>query len=137
MRQARDAIAHYRRQFAPSRRLDKPYAICAVTVICGRDDEDARRLAAPVRVAVVNTRTGKRAPIPSIEEALVHPFTPQEQAIADDFLAGAVIGGPEHVRERLIALGSELQADEIMLSSIVPTFDARQRSLEMIAAVMG
>jgi len=136
MRQARDAIAHYRKHFEPSERLEAPYAICAVTVICGRNDDDARRLAAPVRVAVAHTRTGKRAPIPSIEEALVYPFTPEERAIADDFLAGAVIGSPEHVRDRLLALANELHADEIMLSSIVPTFDARRRSLEMIAAVM-
>lgn len=136
MRHARDAIAHYREQFEPSERLDKPYAICAVTVICGRDAEEAHRLAAPVRVAIVNTRTGKRAPIPSIEEALIHSFTPQERAIADEFLAGAIIGGPEHVREHLVSLINDLGADELMLSSIVPTFAARQKSLEMIAQVM-
>ena len=136
MRQARDAIAHYRKQFEPSARLETPYAICAVTVICGRDAEEAQRLAAPVRVAVVNTRLGRRAPIPSIEEALVYPFTPEERAIADDFLTGAIIGGPEQVCDRLLAVARDLGADELMLSSIVPTFEARQRSLKMIAAVM-
>jgi luciferase family oxidoreductase group 1 len=136
MRQARDAIAHYRKRFEPSRRLAAPYAMCAVTVICGADDEDARRLAAPVRVAIVNSRTGRRAPIPSVEDALSHSFTPAEQAVADDFLAGAVIGGPGHVRDRLRALARDLDADELMVSSLVPSFEARRRSLEWIAAAL-
>jgi luciferase family oxidoreductase group 1 len=136
MRQAREAIAHYRARFESSRRLAAPYAMCAVTVICGASDEDARRLAAPVRVAVANSRTGKRAPIPSVENALAHPLSPHEQAIADDFLAGAVIGGPDHVRDRLPALARELGADELMLSTLVPSFEARRQSLERIAAAL-
>jgi luciferase family oxidoreductase group 1 len=134
MQQARDAIAHYRERFEPSRRLAAPYAMCAVTVICGADDEDAHRLAAPVRVAIVNSRTGKRAPIPSVADALAHSLTPAEQAIADEFLAGAIIGGPDHVRSRLRALAHELEADELMLSSLVPSLESRRLSLERIAA---
>jgi luciferase family oxidoreductase group 1 len=134
MSQAREAIAHYRASFEPSRRLAAPYAMCAVTVICGTDDDDAQRLAAPVRVAIANTRTGKRAPIPTIEEALAHRFTPQEQAIVDDFLTGAVIGGPDRVRDGLLALAKEINADELMLSSLVPGAADRRASLQRIAA---
>lgn len=136
MRQARDAIAHYKQRFSPSQRLAAPYAMCAVTVICGADDEHARRLAAPVRVTIVNTRLGKRAPIPTIEDALQHRFSAQEQAIADEFLEGALIGGPEQVRDGLLALAREIDADELMISSLVPTLEDRRRSLERIAAVM-
>ena len=39
-------------------------------------------------------RTGRRAPIASVEEALAYRFTPEEEAIADEFLRGAIIGGP-------------------------------------------
>lgn len=136
MRQAREAIAHYRENFEPSPRLAAPYAICAVTVICGADDEDARRLSAPVRVAIANTRTGKRAPILSVEDALAYPFTPQESAFADEFLLGAIIGGPERVRKGLATIASEIRADELMISSIVPSLDARCKSLERIATMM-
>ena len=136
MRQARDAIAHYKRRFEPSRRQATPYAMCAVTVICGETDEDAQRLAAPVRIAIVNSRIGRRAPIPTVEEALVTTLKPEEQAIADDFLAGAVIGGPVHVRDRLLALTRDLDADELMVSSLVPSAAARTAALERIAAAL-
>jgi alkanesulfonate monooxygenase SsuD/methylene tetrahydromethanopterin reductase-like flavin-dependent oxidoreductase (luciferase family) len=90
----------------------------------------------PVRVTIANTRTGKRAPIPSVEDALAYSFTAQEQAIADEFLAGAVIGGPDHVRDRLLALVRELDADELMVASLVPSFETRCRALERIATAL-
>jgi luciferase family oxidoreductase group 1 len=136
MRAAREAIAHYRRSFEPSARLARPYAMCAVTTICAETDEEAQRLAAPMRVAVVNSRTGKTAPIVSIEDALARTFTPEEQAICDDFLTGAILGGPALVAQRLPALASELEADELMLSTLVPGLDARRASLERIAAAL-
>jgi luciferase family oxidoreductase group 1 len=136
MRSAREAITHYRRSFEPSARLAKPYAICAVTTICGETDEEAQRLAAPMRVAVVNARSGKSAPIVSIEEALAREFTPEEQAICDGFLEGAVLGGPALVGERLPALAREIDADELMLSTLVPSLAARRASLERIATAM-
>ncbi|MEJ7599571.1 MAG: LLM class flavin-dependent oxidoreductase [Kofleriaceae bacterium] len=134
MRSAREAIAHYRRNGVPSARLAQPYAMCAVTTICGEDDAEAERLAAPMKVAIVNSRTGKRAPIVSIEEALAHRFTPGEQAICDEFFEGAVIGGPALVAERLPALAREIEADELMLSTLVPSLGARRASLDRIAS---
>ena len=136
MRQAKDAIAHYKRLFEPSPRLAAPYAMCAVTVICGETDDDAHRLAAPVRIAIVNSRTGRRAPVPSIEEALATELTPDERAIADDFFTGAIIGGPALVRDRLLALHRDLGADELMVSSLVPGAATRIAALERIAAAV-
>ncbi len=136
MRQARDAIAHYRARFVPSPHLAAPYAMCAVTTICGEDADEARRLSAPIRIAIVNTRTGKRAPILSVEAALARTLTPAEEAIADDFLDGAVLGGPAQVADRLTALTAELGADELMLSTLVASAATRRASLERIAAAM-
>jgi len=136
MRHAHDAIAHYRRGFRPSAGLAEPYAMLAVTAVCGADDDDARRLAAPIRVAVVKNRTGRRAPIVSIEDALAYQFSPEEQAIADEFLTGAVIGGPAHVAERLRATAREVGAQELMLSTLVPDLAARQASLERISTAL-
>jgi len=136
MRHADDAIAHYRARFEPSAALREPYAILAVTAICADTDAAAARLAAPIRLAVVRNRTGRRAPICSIEEALAHEFTPDERAIADEFLTGAAIGGPATVAERLRALVHDTGANELMLSTLVPDLAARQRALQHIASQM-
>jgi luciferase family oxidoreductase group 1 len=133
MRFARQALPLYRARFKPSEELRAPYAMLAVTVICGDDDEHAQRLAAPMRLGVVHLRSGRPMPIVTVEEALRHRFTPEEQVIADDFLAGAVIGGPERVRAGLEHLVRETGADEIMLSTLMADHDERLRSYHRVA----
>jgi luciferase family oxidoreductase group 1 len=135
MRNATAAIAWYRDRFRPSPSVATPYAMLAVTVVCGTDDEEAERLAAPIRLAVVRNRTGRRAPIASIDEALAYPFTREEEAIADEFLRGAVIGGPRRVLEGLTALVRETGADELMLSTLLPDREERRLSYERVSRV--
>lgn len=137
MRHAHEAIALYHHRFQPSALLAKPYAIAAVTCVSGETAEEAERLAAPLRVAIVKNRTGRRAPISTIEEALAYQFTADEQAIADEFFLGAIIGDAAHVAERLRQTARELNAQELMLSSLVPELAQRQAGLERIARAMG
>jgi luciferase family oxidoreductase group 1 len=136
MRHAADAIAHYRARFEPSAARREPYAILAVTAICAETDAAAHRLAAPVRVAVVRIRTGRRAPIATVEDALAYEFTAEERAIADDFLTGAAIGSPATVAAQLRALVRDTGAHELMLSTLIPDLAARQRALQWIADAM-
>jgi luciferase family oxidoreductase group 1 len=133
MRHAVDAIAHYRSRYEPSREHPAPYAMLAVTAVCAPTDDEANRLAAPLRVAIVKNRTGRRAPILSVEDALAYQMTPDEQAIADEFFTGAIIGSPDTVAGKLAALATDAQADELMLSTLLPSLDDRKRSLELIA----
>jgi luciferase family oxidoreductase group 1 len=135
MRYARQALPHYRAQFRPSISSDltAPYAMLGVTVICGEDDAHAERLAAPLKLGVVRLRTGRPAPLATVEEALKHRFTPEEQAILDDFLLGAVIGGPERVRTGLEQLARDTGADELILSTMMPDHDERLRSYRRVA----
>jgi luciferase family oxidoreductase group 1 len=136
MRHAVEAIAHYRRQFAPSATLAAPYAILAVTAICADRDDLAERLAAPVRVAIVKNRTGRRAPVVTVDEALAYQFSPEEAAIADEFLTGAAIGSPASVADRLRGLARDTGADELMLSTLIPDLAARQHALALVATAM-
>ena len=137
MRNAVAAMTYYRDHFKPSPELDAPYAMLAVTVVCGRDDEEAEKLAAPIRLAVVRNRTGRRAPIAGIEEALAYRFSPEEEAIAGEFLRGAVIGGPERVLRGLSAVVRDTLADELMLSTLLPDRAERLLSYERVARAAG
>ncbi|NOT27393.1 MAG: LLM class flavin-dependent oxidoreductase [Acidobacteria bacterium] len=133
MQNAQQAVRHYRERFQPSADLNRPHAMVALAVICGEDDEQAERLAAPATLAVVRNRTGRRAPIASVEEALAYRFTPEERAIADDFRRGAVVGGPATVLTGLTRIADELGADELMLTTIVPDHADRVRSYELVS----
>ena len=137
MQNAGQAIAHYRQCFRPSADLDRPYAMLALAVICGPDDGEAERLAAPATLAVVRNRTGRRAPFASVEDALAYRYTAEERAIAEDFRRGAVVGGPEQVVSGLTEVARKLGADELMLTTIVPDTVDRIRSYELVSHAAG
>lgn len=136
MRHAAPAIAHYRASYQPSPQHPAPYAMLAVTAVCAGSDAEAERMAAPLRLAIVKNRTGRRAPIVSVEEALAYEMSPDERAIADEFFTGAVIGAPDTVAQRLVALARDAQADELMLATLLPELAARTRSLQYIAQAL-
>ena len=137
MRNATSALSWYRQQFKPSAELEKPYAMLAVTVICGSDDDEAERMAAPARLAMVKNRTGRRAPITDIDEALSYRYTPEEEVIAEEFRQGAIVGGPARVATRLAALARDTGVDELMLSTITSDRESRLQSYERVAAAAG
>ena len=58
---------------------------------------------------------------------------PQERAGIAEFLGAAVIGGPDTVRDGLLALRQATAADEMILVSDVFDPALRQRSLEITA----
>jgi len=61
MRHAEEALALYRRHFQASNELARPYAMLAVTAVCGETDAQAEQLAAPIRLSIVRSRTGRSA----------------------------------------------------------------------------
>jgi hypothetical protein len=65
----------------------------------------------------------------------MEPLNPQERAAIGDFLAAAVIGGPDKVQSGLQALAQSPQTNEFML--VWDVFDPalRLRSLDIAAAV--
>ena len=137
MRNATAAIAWYRARFRPSAGLETPSAMLAVTVVCGADDDQAEQMAAPIRLAIVRSRLGRREPIASTEEALAYRFTGEEQAIADEFLQGAIVGGPQRVLDALTALARDSGADELMLSTLMPDRGDRLGSYERVSSAAG
>ncbi len=137
MGQAVPAMRHYRARFEAKPHQLTPYSMLGVTAVCAETDEEAERLAAPLRLAIVRSRLGKPAPICSVEEALAHQLTPAERSIADEFFQGAAIGSPAKVAAHLRQLASDTQADEIMLSALLPSLELRQRSLALIAKELG
>lgn len=137
MRNAAAAIALYRTRFQPSPSLAAPYAMLAVTVICGEDEAHAVRMAAPVKLAIARSLTGQRLPIAHEQEALAYRFSPEEDAAANTFLEGAIVGGPDRVRSALDAVAARTGADEIMVSTLVPNLDDRLASLARVAAAVG
>ncbi len=128
------ALAMYRQNFRPSASLAKPYVIVGVPLIAAPTDEEADYLASSTYQRVLGILTGERRGLQAPQEDFMAQRQAPERAAIADFLAAAVIGGPDTVHQGLAHLAEVTQADEFML--VCDVFDPalRLRSLDIAAA---
>ena len=131
------ALDVYRSQFRPSATLAEPYAVIGVPMIGAPTDDEAEFLASSTHQRVLGILTGdRRRLLPPIANYRAR-LQPEERAAISDFLAAAVIGGPDTVHAGFTALSKATEADEFML--VCDVFDPalRLRSLDIAAAALG
>jgi luciferase family oxidoreductase group 1 len=128
------AFEVYRDAFTPSAMLGEPHSMVAVTALVASSAEEARRQALPQALQFLRLRSGFPTRVPSLEEALAHPWTDAENAFVDQRLAHQAIGTLEHVRARIDALAASTLADEVIVVPQGATVDVRLGTLAALAA---
>ena len=128
------AIDLYRSQFRPSATLAQPYLVIGVPMIGAPTDVEAQYLASSTYQRVLGILTGKRTRLPPPVDNFLAQLDPQARAAIEDFLAVAVIGGPDTVRAGFTQLAQATDADEFMLVCDVFDPQLRLRSLGIAAA---
>ncbi|OQW88617.1 MAG: luciferase family oxidoreductase [Rhodoferax ferrireducens] len=128
------ALDLYRTLFRPSETLSQPYVIVGVPLIAAPSDDEAEFLASSTYQRILGILTGDRQRLKPPLARFMAALHPQERAAIGDFLAAAVVGGPDRVRAGLAALTQATGADELML--VCDVFDPalRLRSLDIAAA---
>ena len=127
------AIDLYRSLYQPSAAWPRPYVTIGVPLIAAPTDEEAEYLASSTYQRVLGILTGQRGLLQPPVEGFAARLQPQERAAIGDFLAAAVIGGPDTVRAGLAQLAEATGADEFMLVSDVYDPALRLRSLDIAA----
>jgi luciferase family oxidoreductase group 1 len=131
------ALETYRSNFRPSILHSDPRAMVAVTVLCAPTRDEATWLSGSSALSILQLRTGRLGLLPSPEEAEAYQFTAGEMAIVDEAMSSHLIGPPDAVREGLIQLQRRTEADEIIISTRMHSYEARVRSLTLVAEGWG
>lgn len=131
------AMRAYRESFEPSAQFPKPHAILAVSVICAETEERAQHLAWTLELSLVRFRTGRLGPLPTPEEAMAYPYTALEREAIREYRDLHIVGTPATVRARIEALLTEVQVEEVMISSMIHGQEERLRSYELVAEAFG
>jgi alkanesulfonate monooxygenase SsuD/methylene tetrahydromethanopterin reductase-like flavin-dependent oxidoreductase (luciferase family) len=105
-------------------------------VICAKTGAEAERLAASIDLRRLHMAKGIDAPVPTLAQAAAHRYTEPERAYVLQQRARLVHGDPGAVRERLLALREETQADELMILSITGDYESRRESYRLVAKAM-
>ncbi|HTJ26576.1 MAG TPA: LLM class flavin-dependent oxidoreductase [Candidatus Limnocylindria bacterium] len=123
----------YRRHFRPSRRLAEPRVMLAVSALCAPTADEAEALAATIDLWRLRVPRGVDLPVPSLEEARAYPYTAYDREEIAYNRRRLALGAPSAVRERIETLAAAHDADEAMILTIAPEYDARARSYELLA----
>jgi luciferase family oxidoreductase group 1 len=123
----------YKRNFRPSRWLDKPYLMVATWAIAADSSAEAERQAMPARMMFAHLIRGELIPVPSVEtaEAWVRDQAPPARN------RRTILGSAYQVRAQLDGVAEEFGADEMMLVNIMSDHRARRRSYELVAQEYG
>ena len=135
-RMLHQALAIYRQTFKPSATLLKPYVAVGVPAIAAPSDEEAQFLASSTYQRVLGILTGNRTRLPRPVAGFLEQLGERERAAIADFLAVAVIGGPETMHAGLKQLAQDTQANEFVFVSDVYDGDQRLQSLEITTEAM-
>jgi luciferase family oxidoreductase group 1 len=130
------ALAMYRREFKPSARLDRPYAMAGFNVFAADTHDEAEYLATSQQQSFVALRTGNpglmKPPVRGYRESL----PPSQAGILDHVLSCSAIGTRDEVARGLAAFVERTGVQEVMLTSAIFDHDARKRSIELAADAM-
>jgi luciferase family oxidoreductase group 1 len=130
-----EALALYRRNFRPSARLQRPYAMLGINVVAADSDAEARRLFTTQQQSFINLRRGRPGLIPPPIDDIQAYWSPVEKAGVERALACAVVGDADSVREGLDAFIARHRPDELLITANVFDHAARRHSFEIAAAV--
>jgi luciferase family oxidoreductase group 1 len=126
-----EALMLYRRDFKPSARLSKPYAMLGVNVFAAESDQEAKRLFTTQQQSFTNLRRGRPGLIPPPIDDIEAFWSPIEKHGVEHALACAVVGSAESVREGLAAFIERHRPDELMLTANIFDHAKRKRSFEL------
>ena len=124
-----EAAEIYRSRFVPSHILSEPYMIVTANVLAADTDEEALWHAKSSRLTGYLRRTGRFLPLPSADDAAIHP----DIAEAERMPSSRIVGDGEHVAEQLQQLVQRVNANEVMVTAVAYETSARVRSLELLA----
>ena len=127
------ALALYRRDFQPSSRLAKPYAVLGINVVAADTTADARHLFTTQQQAFVRLRRGQRGLIPPPVDDIEAFWAPHERAGVEQALACAVVGDAATVRQGLANFIDRHRPDELLITANIFDHSARLHSYALAA----
>ncbi|WP_158850172.1 LLM class flavin-dependent oxidoreductase [Algibacter sp. L1A34] len=131
-----DAISIYRKEFQPSKDLEKPYVMAGVNIIIADTDEEAQRLFTSLIRMIVGIFTGKRDFVqpptdmtPDLEEIIQNPQVHQ-------MLKYSFVGSKATVKAQVKTFMEQTKADELIAVTNIYDVKDRIRSYELFAEIM-
>ena len=127
-----EALAIYRREFRPSKQLDRPHVMVGVPALAADTDERGEFLATSMYQRALGMVRNRRMPIPPPVENMDALWSPGERLAVAERMALMVVGGPARVAANLQEIIRATDADELIIASDAYDRQDRLRSYEIL-----
>ncbi len=134
---AAQALDIYRTGYRPSDRFPNPLGAVCIWAITADTQAEAERLFSSRALARIWRDRGIFAPLPSPDEAAAYQYSNAEKLKLDRLREDSFWGTPDVVADKLRALATELQVDDVVVLSTAHDPAARRRSYTLLAEEMG
>jgi luciferase family oxidoreductase group 1 len=131
------AIRAYRDAFKPSAQFPRPHVILGVSVMCAPTDEEADDLTTSSDLGWLRLHRREFSPLPSPDEAKAYDYSPQERVVVEMNRQRHFIGTPPKVLSLIRQVLHDVEADEVMVTTMIYDPQARRRSYQLLAREWG
>jgi luciferase family oxidoreductase group 1 len=131
------ALRAYRTGFVPSPRYPEPRSILTVSVTVGETPEHAQELARVNDLLLLRLRSGQLGRYPTLAEARAYRFSDAERATLATMPLNYLAGDAISVQRRIEALVTDTDADEVMMTTMLPDPEDRRRAVSEMARAFG
>ena len=129
----RSMVVQYKNQFKPSREMERPQTLVAVSVLCADTEEKAGQLRKLADYTLLQFEKGNFREMKRYEDIREYIFSEAELERIRNNQGRIISGTPAQVRSALVALATESGVDEIMITTLTHAQEDRVRSFELIA----
>jgi luciferase family oxidoreductase group 1 len=129
------AIATYRERFRPSFQADAPTANAGVFVFCSTSEQKVAETQAVMDYRFLSFEKGRFDEMPTYEIANRYKYSPDEWKRVLFNRQRTIIGTPDIVKEKILALAAELQVNEIIAATFAESREDRFASYELLAGM--
>lgn len=134
--QMAEAISIYRKQFQPSKYLEKPYMIVCLNVIAAESDEEAHYEMTTMQQFFLNVvRRGQTFLPPPVKDMEPH-WNLAEKGMVSAMTSMTFVGSKESIRNQLLRFQETYHADEIMVVTYIYDQEKQIRSYEIFKEIV-
>lgn len=127
-----EAFYIYRRNFNPSKQLQKPYTIACVNGIAADTESEARALAATLYQGFLNIIRNDRKPFTEPVSDMDDLWSPMEKATILRKLRYSFIGDAAGIKKQIKEFQQIFQVDELMVNSNIYDQKAKLKSYKIL-----
>ncbi len=130
--QFRTAIDIYRKNFRPSKQLEKPYVMACINVLGADTDEEAEFLVTSLHRMFLGVITNTRSPLMP-PGALPESFQiPEVRSLVNSMLSCTFTGNRDTLRKKLSEFIAETGINELMVATYIYDFEAKLKSFSIL-----